>query len=186
MKNYIDNYFEILKNTIDSIEQDELVDITNVILNAKKKNNTVFVMGNGGSATTASHFVCDLAKGTANSGGARLKIVGLTDNIASIMAYANDFNYDDVFVEQLKNFLQKDDVVIAFSGSGNSKNVIKAIEYANSKNAITIGFTGYNGGELKKIAKYSFNSNRNDMQISEDLHLMAVHIIMQLINKQIF
>ena len=103
-------------------------------------------------------------------------MVCLNDSIPTMLAYANDVNYEYVFVEQLKNFLNKGDIVIGLSGSGNSKNVLNAIEYANSKNAITIGLTGYDGGFLKKICRYSVNANINDMQISEDIHMMLCHM----------
>ena len=102
-----------------------------------------------------------------------------------MLAYANDIDYNSLFVEQLKNFLKEDDVVIGISGSGNSKNVLKAIEYANQKNNLTVGITGFDGGNLKKIARYSVNVNVNNMQITEDLHMMITHLIMTVLNNHI-
>jgi D-sedoheptulose 7-phosphate isomerase len=97
--------------------------------------------------------------------------------MATITAYSNDLSYDDVFIEQLKNFLNPGDLVVAISGSGNSKNIIKAVEYANSKGNRTAGLTGYGGGKLKQIATFSVNANVDDMEISEDIHLMLCHTL---------
>lgn len=133
-------------------------------------------MGNGGSASTASHFACNFNKELSFNKTNRFKMICLNDNIPTLLAYANDISYDVIFVEQLKNFLKKNDVVIGISGSGNSKNVINAIDFANSVGSITVGLTGFNGGNLKKLAKYSVNTNLNDMQITEDIHLSLCHI----------
>ena len=102
--------------------------------------------------------------------------------MSMVMSYANDVDYSKIFVEQLKNFLCEGDIVIGFSGSGNSQNVLNAIKYANENRAITVGFTGYDGGKLGKLAKYTLNSKINDIQISEDFHLMMIHLIMKIIN----
>lgn len=182
MKKLINNYLERLKTTIDNLDKEEVEGFINLLLNARENQNTVFIMGNGGSAATASHFLCDIAKGASYGCEKRFKVVCLNDNMAIMMAYANDVGYDDVFVEQLKNQLQKGDVVIGISGSGNSKNVLKAIDYANKNNAVTVGVTGYNGGTLKGICSHSVNANVDDMQISEDIHMILVHMAMQIIN----
>lgn len=184
MKELIENYFSRLKNTIDKISRDEIESFINTIITARDNENTIFIMGNGGSASTASHFVCDYNKGVSYGQEKRIKFICLNDNIATMMAYANDVSYDDIFVEQLKNFLKPNDVVIGISGSGNSKNVIKAIEYANKNKSITVGLTGYNGGKLKKSAKVSVNANIDDMQISEDMHMILCHMVMQILNKE--
>jgi D-sedoheptulose 7-phosphate isomerase len=140
-------------------------------------------MGNGGSAATASHFACDFNKGASYGYGDknRFKFICLNDNMASLMAYANDVGYEEIFVEQLKNFFNPQDVVIGISGSGNSVNILKAIEYANANNGITIALTGYNGGKLKSIAKYGVHVNIDDMQIVEDLHMTMDHLSMKMI-----
>jgi len=184
MKELIENYFDRLKTTIDKLEKREIESFINILSEALDKDRTIFVMGNGGSALTASHFLCDIAKGVSYGKEKKFKIVCLNDNSAIIMAYANDVSYEEIFVEQLKNQFKKGDVVIGVSGSGNSKNVIKAIEYANKNGGITVGLTGYLGGRLKEIANLSVNSNINDMQISEDVHLMVVHIAMQALVKK--
>ena len=185
MKELINGYFEKLKSTIDNLDRNEIEQFVKMLNTARENGNQIFIMGNGGSASTASHFCCDFNKGASYgfNDKKRFKFICLNDNIATMMAYSNDVSYDDVFVEQLKNFLQKDDVVIGISGSGNSKNVIKAIEYANASGAVTAGLTGYTGGKLKELAKYSVNVNINDMQVSEDIHMILCHMIMQIVCK---
>ena len=142
-------------------------------------------MGNGGSASTASHFACDINKGVVNGLEKRFRVVCLSDNIPTILAYANDQAYDAIFVEQLANFLTKNDLVIGISGSGNSTNVINAIQYANENSAITIGLTGFNGGELAKVAHQSIIVPSDDMQKIEDMHLIMVHMVMQILNEKL-
>ncbi|MCX7771183.1 MAG: SIS domain-containing protein [Proteobacteria bacterium] len=181
----IKDYFRKIEETISKLNLQELEDFYNLLFNCYERGSQIFVFGNGGSASTASHFATDLNKGVCFGLDKRFKIICLNESIPSMLAYANDLSYSDIFVEQLKNYLQKDDVVIGISGSGNSENVIKAIEYANGKGAITVGITGYDGGMLKKVAKYSVNANVNDMQISEDFHLIFFHIIMKLFNKNL-
>lgn len=176
----INDYLNRLTNTINKLNIDEISNMANVMLEAYKKDANIFIFGNGGSALTASHLACDLNKGVSYGLEKRFKVIPLTDNIGTIMAYSNDVDYDCIFIEQLKNFLKDGDVVIGISGSGNSKNVLKAIEYANSLGNITVGVTGYNGGALKKISKYSVNANIDDMQISEDIHMIVCHLLMKL------
>lgn len=186
---YINDYLTTLQKTIDKLDRKEINQFINLMMQARDKEKNVFIMGNGGSASTASHFCCDFNKGASyQMPTKRFKFICLSDNIPTMMAYSNDVSYDDVFVEQLKNFFKPKDYVIGISGSGNSKNVIKAIEYANLNDGITIGITGYNGGKLKQIAKYSVNMNIDNMQISEDLHMMLDHltttVIKQIADKQ--
>jgi D-sedoheptulose 7-phosphate isomerase len=110
-------------------------------------------------------------------------MVCLNDNIPTLTAYANDVSYDEVFVEPLRNFLAPGDLVVAISGSGNSRNVLKAIEYANGAGAVTVGLTGYDGGALKKIARYGVNVPIDDMQVTEDLHMVFDHLIYAIFGK---
>lgn len=186
MKNSINEYLNALKLTLDNLSRSEIENFINILNNARANGKTIFIMGNGGSASTASHFCCDFNKGASYQfdNKNRFKFICLNDNIPTMMAYSNDVSYEDVFVEQLKNFLTKDDVVIGISGSGNSKNVIKAIEYANNKGAVTIGLTGYNGGILKQIAKYSVNTSVNNMQLTEDIHMILDHMIVSILCNQ--
>ena len=173
----ISNYLDSLDATINNLDRGEVAQLITLIFKTYKNNKQIFVMGNGGSSSTASHFVCDLNKGVSYGKDKKIRAIGLTDNVPSCTAYSNDVSYDDIFSEQLKNFLNPGDLVIAISGSGNSKNILKAVEYANSKKITTVGLTGYDGGKLKKIAKFSANTNINDMEISEDLHLSLCHIV---------
>ena len=185
--NYIDEiseYFEKLKQTIDLISKDELNQLINILIEAKDDGKTIFVMGNGGSAATASHFCCDFNKGISFGQEKMFKFISLNDNIPTMMAYANDINYDEIFVGPLKNFLQRGDLVIGISGSGNSNNVVKALEYANTKDAFTIGLTGYSGGKVKQICKNNVQIPVDDMQITEDLHLVLDHCIMCILTKK--
>lgn len=173
----IDNYFQSVQACIEKLNHQEIECFLEILANARKNGRQIFVMGNGGSASTASHFCCDINKGLVFEDGKNFKLICLSDSITSMLAYANDFCYDVIFEGQLKNFMQPQDVVIGFSGSGNSKNVLNAIKYANNNGAITVGITGYDGGELRRLAKYSVNTNTNDMQISEDVHFMLCHFV---------
>jgi len=177
----LDDYFGVLKNTIDHLNRDDIRKFADLLLETKEKNKKVIIFGNGGSAATASHFACDINKGVSYNRTNRFKVLSLTDNIPTILAYSNDISYDVIFIEQLKNLLEPEDIVIGISGSGNSINVIKAIEYASSQGNTTIGITGYDGGKLKEIADLSINANVNDMQISEDIHMILVHVLMRIL-----
>lgn len=176
MINKINNYIDNLKLCLENIDRTEIDLFIKLLLQARDDGRSIYIMGNGGSASSASHFCCDFNKGISYNQDKKFKMICLNDNVATMLAYANDISYDDIFVEQLKNFLSKGDIVIGISGSGNSKNIIKAIEYANSNGGVTIGLTGYNGGVLRQIAKYSVNAKINDMQISEDIHMILCHM----------
>lgn len=177
-------YLNRLQETIRRLDKNEINKFINMLLDARDADKQIFIMGNGGSASTASHFCCDFNKGSSYGFNKRFKFICLNDNVPGMMAYANDVSYDDVFVEQLKNFFNPGDYVIGISGSGNSKNVLKAIEYAKANGGVTIGLTGFNGGKLKQICAHSVNMNVDDMQISEDLHMMMDHLSMKVITNQ--
>lgn len=181
MKNKVIDYLNSLTNSLNTIEVNEIVRVAETFLEARDKGKTIYTMGNGGSGSTASHMVCDIIKGCSFGKEKKFKIICLNDNIPTILAYSNDVSYDIIFEEQLKNLLNEGDVVLGISGSGNSKNIINAINYANSKRAITIGFTGYDGGVLKKISDMSVNTMTNDMQISEDIHIITLHILYKIL-----
>jgi len=183
MKKQIKNYLNKLTNTINYLNIEEIEKCAKILINAYDNNNNIFICGNGGSASTASHFAADINKGVSYGLEKRFKIIPLTDNISTMTAYTNDFGYNIVFVEQLKNFYSKGDVLIGISGSGNSLNILNAIEFVNQNEGITIGWTGYGGGKLKDIASYSVNANINDMQISEDMHMIFTHIMMKVLRK---
>ena len=177
-------YFEKEKATIDSINKDDLNTLMNVLVQAKDEGKTIFIMGNGGSAATASHYVCDFNKGISYGREKMFKFICLNDNVPTMMAYANDMSYADVFVGPLKNFMQKGDIVIGISGSGNSENVVRAIKYANENGGISVGITGYSGGIIKELSTYNVHIPVNDMQITEDLHMMLDHCMMNILCKK--
>lgn len=177
-------YLAEIKRLLDSIEADLInkVDkLASILTKARESKKTIFTMGNGGSATTASHFAEDLAKGTIAEGLPRFKAIALTDSVPSMLAWANDSNYEDIFIEQLKNLMEPDDVVIGISGSGNSMNVIKAIEYANGNGGLTVGLSGYDGGKLLKCAQENIHVPSFDMQKVEDIHLLVLHLLFRLL-----
>ena len=177
----IRGYLAKLKNTVDALKMDEISVFINLLITARDEERTVFVMGNGGSASTASHFFCDFNKEASYNCNKRFKFICLNDNVPTLMAYSNDVGWEDALVEPLKNFFQAGDYVIGISCSGNSKNVINAIEYANDHGGVTIGLTGYQGGKLKQICPYSVHVDVNDMKISEDLHMIINHLTSKII-----
>jgi D-sedoheptulose 7-phosphate isomerase len=155
------------------------------LLRAFEDNRTVFVFGNGGSAATASHIACDLNKGTSDSAhGRRIKVIALTDNVPLLTAWANDVSYEHVFSEQLKNFVGARDVVFAISASGNSPNVLRALETAREARATTLGITGYQGGRMKALCDLCAIVPSNNMQMIEDLHHAIAHSIFTAVRDQ--
>lgn len=177
----ISDYFAKLQNVMNNIDIESVNVLMNVLMQALEQKKQIFIMGNGGSAATASHFVCDFNKGLSYEKDKRFKFICLNDNIPTMMAYANDVSYDNVFVEALKNYYNEGDLVIGISGSGNSKNVLNAIQWANDNAAITIGLTGYSGGKLLPMCKYNVHIPIDDMQITEDLHMVLDHCIMKIL-----
>lgn len=170
------------KQVLDSLSADEINTVMNVMENARLSGKRIFICGNGGSASTASHLECDFNKGISYDQEIKYDIECLSDNVPMMMAIANDIGYDDIFVVPLRNKLKREDIVIGISGSGNSENVIRAFAYANELGAETIAFTGYDGGKLRKIAKYSIHVEVNNMQIIEDIHLVLNHMMMYILS----
>lgn len=186
---FISEYFEEIRKILDRIEKKDVEAITDVIHKAYLNDRTIFILGNGGSASTASHFACDLSKGTLSkvydTNEKRLRVVSLTDNVATISAYGNDLSFDDIFVQQLRNLVRKGDVLIAITGSGNSKNVVKAVQYARDSGAVTVGFLGFDGGRVKKLLdKYVLIPSDHYGRI-EDIHLILEHMITDYLRKKI-
>lgn len=177
-RNKIKTYLSMEKRVLDSLLLDDINEVINVLENARNNRKRIFICGNGGSASTASHLECDFNKGISYNQKIKYDIECLSDNVPMMMSIANDIGYDDIFIVPLKNKLKKGDIVIGISGSGNSENVIRAFQYANELCVDTIAFTGFNGGELKKIAKYNIHVPINNMQIVEDIHLMLNHMMM--------
>jgi D-sedoheptulose 7-phosphate isomerase len=182
---HIGDYLNGLRSCLDELGQQDVEGIADIIFDAYKKGKRVFIIGNGGSAATASHFACDLSKSTACAGRPRLKASSLTDNVAIISALANDIEYSSIFQEQLVDQLSAGDIVIGISASGNSPNILKAIEFARSQGAITIGLTGFGGGKLKGLADKSTVLVSRDYGQVEDTHLVLGHIITSLIRERI-
>ena len=181
---HIHNYISTLQQTIEQLPRQLIADVVDVLQDARARGSNVFIMGNGGSASTASHFVCDLAKNTRYEGLPHFKVIGLTDNMAIFSAYANDEGYENVFSQQLTNLIQPKDVVIAISASGNSKNVLNAVEEAQRHDVITIGFTGFDGGRLGSMVNINVHVKSDIIEHVEDIHLMLEHIIVKTIKER--
>ncbi len=167
---------EVLK-AIETIDLEKVGQAIETLRRAREEGRSIFVCGNGGSASTASHFVCDMVKGASYGRQPRFRIMALTDSLATLTAYSNDVGYECVFAEQLKNFARPEDVVLAISGSGGSPNVLRAVEYGNSIGCRTIALTGRNGGELGRIAQLNLQVSHPHMGRIEDAHMIALHMI---------
>jgi D-sedoheptulose 7-phosphate isomerase len=178
----IRDYFNRLQDAMTKAEINEIATIADLLHTAYEQEKNIFVMGNGGSGATASHMVCDLNKGACFTSEKKFRVIALTDNTPMILALGNDVGFDSIFVEQMKPFAKSGDVVIGISGSGNSPDVLRAIEYANQLGCITVGVCGFGGGKLKPMVQHSFHVKVDDMQIVEDLHMIMVHILMQILN----
>jgi D-sedoheptulose 7-phosphate isomerase len=172
-------YLEGLKDVLASFDYETYEQIIQKLLSAYDNEKQIFVMGNGGSGATASHFACDINKGCCFDLEKKFKMICLNDNIPTMLALANDVSYDVVFVEQMKNFFNPGDLAIGISGSGNSENVLRAMRYANEKGGQTIGLCGFSGGKLAPAVDVGFVAPVNDMQKVEDVHIIVVHMIMQ-------
>ena len=181
IREYLLDYGEGLKRALDSVRPEKFEELVRLFESAYHEERQVFLMGNGGSGATASHFACDFNKGITYGLEKRFRVICLNDNVSSLMAYANDLSYEDVFVEPLKNFLRPGDLVIGISGSGNSANVLKAIEYANAHGGHTVGLSGFDGGKLAKLARTPLIAPVHDMQKAEDVHFILFHVAMQIL-----
>jgi len=176
-------YFEEHQRATTALPHDLIDLIADEMLKAYEAGRIVYLFGNGGSASLASHFACDLGKGTAYcNGGKRLRVIALTDNIPTMTAWANDFSYEDMFSEQLRNFVQPQDVAFAISGSGNSKNVLNALRVAREAGARTVGISGFQGGEMKCLCDVCAVVPSDNMQVIEDLHLAMAHAIFRIVH----
>jgi D-sedoheptulose 7-phosphate isomerase len=182
---YIQDYISNLQRTMDQLPRQRIAEVIGVLQHARLQGNQVFIMGNGGSAATASHFVCDLAKNTCCEGLPPFRVIGLTDNMAVFSAYANDEGYDKTFSQQLASLIRPGDIVIGISTSGESKNVINAIEEARKHDVTTIGFTGFNGGRLGQIVNINIHVESDVIEHVEDIHLMLEHMIVKGIKEQV-
>jgi len=166
-----------ITQTLDKLPWQEVQQVVDILRTAWLTNKQVFIMGNGGSAATASHMACDLGKNTVVAGMTRLRVMSLNDNMAHFSAYANDNGYEQVFAEQLSNYVNDGDIVIAISASGNSPNVLRAIERARGHGALTIGWSGYQGGRLAQIVDLPLVVPSDNIERIEDIHLMLGHMV---------
>ncbi|MEZ4516156.1 MAG: SIS domain-containing protein [Chloroflexota bacterium] len=173
----VDEYFNGLKVTLDSIDHRPIQQAIDVFHQARLQRRQVFIFGNGGSASTASHMACDLAKNTYQSELPPLKVLSLSDNTAIFSAYSNDEGYENSFAMQLANLIEPDDIVVAISTSGNSPNVLRAVELARSHGAYAIGFTGFSGGKLSEMVDLELHVPSDSIEQVEDIHLMLEHLI---------
>jgi D-sedoheptulose 7-phosphate isomerase len=177
-------YVDRLKQELDRIDRPTLANWADLVFEAWKSNRFVFIFGNGGSGTTASHMAEDLGKSTLDEqelydeSFKRLRVLSLTDNAGWLMAVGNDLSYDQIFVQQLMNYGSSQDLVIAISGSGNSPNVLKAIDWANRHGLVTFGLTGYDGGQLKQRAQHGVHVPLDDMGMVESIHLCLFHWVL--------
>lgn len=185
-KTDIKQYLRAVNETLGKVNVDTIDAFVNLLLDAYHHERNIYIFGNGGSSATASHFCGDMVKGLSYGMDKRFKAICLNDNLPALMAIANDSSYDDIFVEQLKNFLRKDDVVIGISGSGNSANVVKALEYANEAGAKSVAICGFKGGKIKDLAHLSIHAEINDMEVSEDIHhLILAHCVKRIISQEL-
>jgi D-sedoheptulose 7-phosphate isomerase len=170
-------YKNELIQAIETVDLARVEQVIQILTEARDQGRRIFVCGNGGSASAASHFACDIVKGASYQQAKRFRIMALTDSLPTLTAYSNDVSYECVFVEQLKNFAEPADIVVAISGSGNSPNVLRAIEYANSIGCRTVALTGRDGGKLAPLAQLNIQVTAPHMGRIEDVHLMVLHMI---------
>lgn len=182
--NQVQNYITGLQDTLEQLNLEAIHQVIDILQEARLNRRKIFIMGNGGSASTASHFVCDLVKNTRVPGFPDFQVLGLADNMALLSAYANDEGYENVFSQQLATFVQPGDIVIAISTSGNSPNVLNAVRLANQNGAITIGMTGFSGGQLSSLVTIDLHVPSDIIEHVEDVHLMMEHLISQNLRQQ--
>ena len=179
----IKDYLAHEVETIRALDVESINAALNLLEEAFQRESTVYIFGNGGSSATASHYQNDFNKGVSEHTEKKFNFLCLNDNVATVMAVANDIGFEEVFRFQLRGHLKPGDVVIAISGSGNSRNVLNAVEYAKERGNKIIGITGYNGGKLKPLADISLHAPVNSMQITEDVHMIFDHLMMSVFYK---
>ncbi len=179
VKEFTQNYVKRLGQLLASLDLDALAALIDQIERVRAAGKTIFLIGNGGSAATASHMAEDLAFGTRMREGARIKALSLTDNQPFVMAAANDIGYESIFEEQLKNLMRPGDLLIAISASGNSPNVVRAVDFANRHGGISVGLVGFDGGQLKESCHILLHveTEHGEYGPVEDMHLIIDHII---------
>ena len=177
----IKDYIALEKDVLSRLDVNSINEVLNCLVKTQENGNTVFVFGNGGSGSTSSHFQNDFNKGLSEHLDKKFNFLCLNDNVSTMLAVANDSSYDEIFKFQLEGHLKPGDVVMALSGSGNSKNIIKAVEYAKQCGNTVIGLTGYDGGKLKQMCDISLHVPVNSMQMTEDIHMVFDHLMMSVL-----
>ena len=170
-------YIELVKSTLDALYAKALESLVDAFHSTYEKGGNIYTMGNGGSGASASHAAGDFLKGASYGLDKRFRMICLNDNLPSMMEIANDIGWESIFVEPLKNFLSSNDLVIGISGSGNSKNVVNAIEYANEQGATTVAMSGFKGGKISQIATINVHAPVMDMEVTEDVHMVIFNIV---------
>lgn len=181
IKEYIAQEIRVLE----SLDVEAINDALNLLQSTFENGNTVFTFGNGGSSATASHFQNDFNKGVSEHTEKKFNLLCLNDNVSTMMAIANDIGFEEIFRFQLQGHIKPGDVVLAISGSGNSKNIINAVEYAKEQGCKVIGLTGFGGGKLKELSDVSLHAPINSMQITEDIHMIFDHLMMSIFYKSL-
>ena len=176
-------YLQLLQDTLAQLDLDALSRTMELLVQALEQDRTIYIFGNGGSAATASHFQNDFNKGVSEYIEVPFRFHCLNDNVATMLAIANDIGYEEVFRFQLRGNLEPNDVLVAISGSGNSKNVLNAVDYAKSQGNKVIGITGYTGGKLKELCDISLHAPVMSMQVTEDIHMIFDHLMMSMFYK---
>lgn len=177
MKQVISDYIKNIHDLCESLDTESLNAACELMLESYRAGKKIFVAGNGGSAGTSNHFCCDFGKNAVSGDLNRPKIISLSANIEVLTALGNDFCYDEVFSQQLKNLMDDGDTVLLISASGNSPNVVSAAEYAKKRGGKVIGFSGFSGGKLSELSDINVNIPSTSYEQIEDLHMMLVHII---------
>ncbi len=183
--NKIDAYKSLAINTIKDMKSSSLIALIQSLEETRQRGAVTYIMGNGGSAATASHFANDFNKGLSEHLEKKFRFKCLNDNIPTMLAIANDIGYDRIFEFQLQGIITAEDLIIGISGSGNSSNVLRAIELAKSVGATTVGLTGFDGGKLHQIVDISIHIPVMSMQVTEDIHMMIDHLIMAVLYKEL-
>ncbi|MCR5651089.1 MAG: SIS domain-containing protein [Lachnospiraceae bacterium] len=182
---FADDYIKAETEVLQKLDRKKIAKALEKLTECWENERDIYIFGNGGSSATASHFENDFNKGVSEPLEKKFRFHCLNDNMATVMAVANDLGFEEVFRFQLINRVKKDDLIMAISGSGNSKNVINAVEYAKEKGAYIIGITGYNGGKLKELSDLDLHVDVNSMQITEDIHMMFDHLMMSALYKSL-
>ena len=181
----ISTYLQHEIDTLRLLDVDAINDALNLLRETFENGNTVFVFGNGGSSATASHYQNDFNKGVSEHTEKKFNFLCLNDNVPTVMAIANDIGFEEIFRFQLRGHLKPGDVCLAISGSGNSRNVINAVEYAKEQGNRIIGLTGFGGGKLRQLSDVSLHVPINSMQITEDIHMVFDHLMMSIFYREL-